>query len=124
MTSDPQQLTISIMSRTVSTVMGRMALLNEEYPAEDFLADMTRMVFKELGTGRKVTRFRAALHNEYVQSLIGDFKAAGAQSAARPHLLQTLKQLKVRTASAGGDSATRAHYANLNDLITRALEVK
>ena len=124
MTSDPQQLTISIMSRTVSTVMGRMALLNEEYPEEEFLADMTRMVFKELGTGRKVTRFRAALHNAYVQQLIENFKGASAQSVARPHLLQTLKQLKTRTASAGGDSATRAHYANLNDLITRALEVK
>ncbi len=100
--------------------------LNKEYTADELLTDMTRMLFKEAGTGRKVSDYRAKLQTTFVSQLISAYAASMATTANRPYVLRTLKQLKQRTASAmnSGDSATKAHYANLNDVISRALEVK
>ena len=128
LTNDPQEFASTIGTTAVVRLMTKIRNndLNKEYTADELLTDMTRMLFKEAGTGRKVSDYRAKLQTTFVSQLISAYEASMATTASRPYVLRTLKQLKQRTASAmnSGDSATKAHYANLNDVISRALEVK
>jgi hypothetical protein len=128
LTNDPQEFTSTIGTTAVVRLMTKVinGNLNKEYTADELLADLTRILFKETTNGRNVSDYRIALQSSFVNQLISAYSAGGVTTVNRPFVLRTLKQLKQRTAGAmnSGDSKTKAHFANLNDCISRALEVK
>lgn len=124
---DPQSLTIRI-GHSVVTRMASAAVverLTSEYPAVDYLSDLSTRLFKELSSGAKVSPYRRDLQATFVSSLIDGFKAADVTDNVRPAYLLTLQKLQARLKSAtSSDALTRAHYASLADAVKRALEVK
>lgn len=127
LTPDPQNITIrighSVVRRMVSgSVVNR---LTSEYPATDYLSDVSTRLFKELSSGTKVSAYRRDLQAAFVAELIDQFKAADVTSKVRPAVLLTIQRLQSRLKSAtSADAVTRAHYASLADAVKRALEVK
>lgn len=124
---DPQSLTIRIGHSVVRTMAsnGVLSRLTSEYPAVDYLTDLTTRLFKELSSGAKVSPYRRDLQAAFVEELIDGFKASDVTDAVRPAYLMTLQQLQTRLKSASSsDALTRAHYASLADAVKRALEVK
>lgn len=130
LTDDPQELTTSYAGNIIMNLMSRLSELNTEYTADEYLADLTKGIMTELDNGKAVTKYRAALQNGYVDRLISIYTnntSAASASSYRPYVVSTLRQLQTKTTSASksnADKATRAHYLNLNDIITRALERK
>ncbi len=114
-TSDPQQLTISIANNAVSNLMNRVNYLNDTYTVEEYLNDLTKMIVPSTA---KPDRYHEAMQSAYVESLISIFKTTGS-TTRRAAALSVLKQLKTKTAA-----STVAHFQNMNDLISRALVIK
>lgn len=124
---DPQVYTESIGKSVVNAMTStyRLGNMTPEYPVSDYLADLTEMLFTELGSGQAATRYRMALQTVYVQNLLGAFTNNDVSWTARPHVLATLKDLQRRLKAArAADSTTRAHFASLADAIDRGLVVK
>ena len=115
---DPQDATIAVGQSAVTGMLNRLYSLNDNYKPAEFLGDMTKALFNA-----RYSKYIAALQTSYVDHLVAIFKG-GSTNALRGHVLETLKTLKTRTASATGDADQRAHYALLHDMIVRALEVK
>lgn len=120
---DPQATTmyegkvlVMLMSNT-SMLKG----LNAEYPAVDYLHDLSEMIFKA-----NPNRYERGLQEIFVNTLIKDFQFTEAYPGAdfRPAVLYTLKQLQKKLARSGGNRVLAAHYASLEDRIARALAVK
>ena len=110
----------------VGSLLNRIDELNENYRADEYLADLSRMLFKEVATHSKVSDYRRALQGSYVRMLIQQLRDSEFSSYS-PFILQTLQQLKAQTGTAAKtapDAQSKAHYAYLCDAITRALEVK
>jgi hypothetical protein len=125
MTSDPQQVTISVGVKTLTTLLGSTSF-NGEYTCQEFYSDLTKMIFKEADTREKVTKYRANIQSEFVNHLISQYKTLAVTSVKRPYILFALKQLKTKTGNAmnsSNDTFTKAHFTNLNDAITRALSI-
>ena len=114
--SDPQTLTTSIGRTAVSQLMNRMGYLNENYTADEYLNDLTQLIIPSVA---KPSRYTEALQNIYVDQLIGIFKSGSTASERRAAALATLRKIKSRTAG-----SSLPHFQNINDLISRALEVK
>lgn len=112
MTPDPQTLTLGIASSVVNSLLARLSALNETYTEQEYLNDLTNLIM----TGN--SRYRQRLQIAYVEGLISMLKGSSTSSAARPYVLQTLKQLQSRTASGN------AHMQQLHDTIARALVIK
>ncbi len=121
--SDPRDLTLELATYGAQLLVSRISQLNALYPAEDYLTDIVRLSFTEAQSGAKVTKYRETLQNTMVNSLISAF---GAQSGSnRGNILQALKDIQKKAQSyAGSDAHTKAHYANLADLIARTLVIK
>ncbi len=127
LTPNPQRVTIDlgcgVMNRMVRSAS--LSRLTDEYPVADYLNDVREKLFKELSSGQKVSDYRKALQATFVSVLAANFSSALLTSPIRPALLSELRTLQNRLKAArSADAATRAHYASLEDAITRALEVK
>ena len=116
------------MSRNVATgLITRLAAalflanLNKEYPVSEYLPDLTKMVFRNLYKSKALNEYQEALQNKFVEVLIADFKDNTTDARVRGEVLKTLKDLRRRMQPLEG---TSAHYANLVDLIDRALVIK
>ena len=121
-TTDPQTMTKSIGEAAVSTMMSRLLELNELYTPQQYLNDLSKLVFSELDSNSKVTPYRMALHNSMLSYLKRFFNYGNDK--IQPAVLYTLQQLqkKAKTAStAAPDADSRAHYANIYDQIGRQL---
>lgn len=114
--SDPQTLTISVGRSAILQLVNRVSALNETYTVDEYLKDLTQLIVPSTA---KPSRYTEQLQNTYVESLISSFKANNTASTQRAAILATLRQLKARTAG-----SSLPHFQNLNDLISRALEVK
>lgn len=128
-TSDPQQLTVTVGESAINNLVGWGLLdrLNTEYTADELLADLTRMLFKEADSHTKVSPYRAALHNVYVSRLVSLYNGGAQRTSSRPAVLYTLRQLRDKTKKAAvsaPDMVSRSHFASLNDILERALAVK
>lgn len=125
---DPQNLTLRV-GRPVLQLMlrhSRLADMNPEYTADEYLKDIVNSLFKETATGAKVSPYRRKLQALCVGSLVQTFGVVKAQpsDASRAVVLAALKSLKQRLSAArGADAETKAHYASLSDAIARALEM-
>ena len=58
--ADPQTLTIGVGQTVVTNMMNRLDYLNTLYKPQAYLTDLTKMVFTELDTNKKVTPYRMA----------------------------------------------------------------
>lgn len=124
---DPQAWLASFGHNMLSRIVSYSKLdrLNAEYPVEDYLADVERMLFSELSSGTNVSHYRRRLQNAFVATLTGYMKDSSLLSPARPAVLSTLQDLRQKLARAtAADKVTKAHYASLYDAVNRALEVK
>lgn len=117
--ADPQTITISVGRTAISNAVARITSLNDNYKPSEFLADMTKMLF----AASRFDKYTAALQSTYVEVLISYYKSFGTSNPTRGHVMEMLKTLKTRTAATVGDADLRAHYSQLNDAITRALNV-
>ena len=126
LTKDPQSVTISVGNSLVRKLVAKSTLdnLNADYPATAYLPEVTELIFKELKSKVKVTPYRKALQSTFVNELTQYFKQSTTTSPARPTVLKTLTQLQHSLKMAGTDAASVAHYANLSDMISRALVIK
>ena len=95
------------------------------YKPEEYLSDLTGMVFSELGKGRAVDSYRRYLQRRFVTSAIEVVNSSNAATSdARTLLLATLLDLQKRAAKAkSSDSLTNAHWQALAKQIGDALEV-
>jgi len=116
---NPQAVTINVGRSAIQNAVARITSLNDNYKPAEFLNDMTKMLF----TGAKYNKYNAALQSAYVEILISYFKSFGTNNPTRGYVIEMLKTLKTKTANAAGDADLRAHYAQLNDAIARALNI-
>ena len=125
---DPQSLTLRVGCPVLQLMLrhSRLADMNPEYTADEYLKDIVNSLFKETTTGAKVSPYRRNLQALCVGSLVQTFGVVKAQpsDASRAVVLSALKSLKQRLSAArGADVETKAHYASLSDAIARALEM-
>jgi len=114
MVADPSTLTRPIASSGVARLIGRALYLNDLYKADEYFADLNRMIMKDAAQ-RNLTPYREALQTSYVNGLIGRLQT----EKIRPYVLQALKQLQRQLAT-----GTTAHAIALKDTIDRALVIK
>ena len=123
--SNPQQMTNSVGETVVTNLMNRLESLNDLYKPQAYLADLTKMIFTELDTNKKVSPYRVALQNTMLMHLTRAY--GNGNQAVRPAVLYTLQQLEKKTKAASQsapDAESRAHWASLYDQIGRLLSWK
>ena len=94
------------------------------YSPEEYLDDLTGMVFSELGKGGKVDPWRRYLQRRFVSAAVSSVSAASAQASdGRNLLVGKLLDLQKKAAKAkSSDSATQAHWTALSRQIETALK--
>ena len=94
------------------------------YTPEEYLDDLTDMVFEELYKGRKTDSYRRYLQRQYVTSALEVVTGRAAEGTdARTLLLGKLTELQKKTAKAkSSDAATQAHWQDLAKMIEKALK--
>jgi hypothetical protein len=101
-------------------------LYGNEYSVADVMNDLTKAIFDaDIKTNANV--YRQYLQTAYVQIIasIIDPKNATYDDVAKAAALNTLKKIKTQLAAAvSTNEETKAHRANLQFIITNALEVK
>ena len=125
LTSKPQTLTTSVGETVVTNLMNRLDELNDLYKPQAYLADLTKLIFTELDTNKKVSPYRVALQNNMYFHLSRAY--GNGNQAVRPAVLYTLQQLEKKTKAASQsapDAESRAHWASLYDQIGRLLSWK
>ena len=122
---DPQNLTTNVGVRAVSNLMDRLDHLNEFYSPQEYLTDLTKLIFSEADARKKVTRYRIALQNEMLRNLRQAY--GNNNTSIQPAVLYTLQQIqkKAKAASISApDAESRAHWASVYDQIGRSLTWK
>ena len=123
---DVQTLTIQVGNGVMSRLLNTRKLdgMTTEYSAAEYLDDLSEKLFKEVKAGTDVSRYRMALQQNYVQTLINYYyQAKDLSRSARPAVLGALTDLSKLLAHAKGNKTTQAHYASLADAIARALNI-
>ena len=123
--ANPQAITNGVGETVVTNLMNRLDELNDLYKPQAYLADLTKLIFTELDTNKKVSPYRVALQNNMFFHLSRAY--GNGNQAVRPAVLYTLQQLERKTKAASQtapDSESRAHWASLYDQIGRLLSWK
>ena len=105
--------------------MDRLDHLNEFYSPQEYLTDLTKLIFSEADARKKVTRYRIALQNEMLRNLRQAY--GNNNTSIQPAVLYTLQQIqkKAKAASTSApDAESRAHWASVYDQIGRSLTWK
>jgi len=105
--------------------MGQFAVYGAgNYAPEDYLDDLTGMVFEELYKGRKTDSWRRYLQRQYVSTALEIVTGRPAEGTdARTLLLGKLTELQKKTAKAkSSDTATQAHWQDLAKMIEKGLK--
>ncbi len=94
------------------------------YKPEEYLSDLTGMIFSELDKGRAVDSYRRYLQRRFVSSAIEVVNSTAAAAAdGRTLLLATLMDIQKKAAKAkSSDSVTKAHWQAIAKQISDALE--
>ena len=114
LTPDPEELTIRVATYGIGYLMNRLGYLNDQYKADEYLRDLSRMIMKDANASN-LSKYRQRLQKEYVDYLV----AYTQRNTIRPYVLQTLKQLQRQLAG-----STTAHAIALKDTIDRELVIK
>lgn len=127
----PSSLYITLADISVSPLVSASTLdnMNSNYPVQEFLPELQKMLFKELSSGKAVTTYRRILQRSFVDGLVKYFNQNKDHSASDglACTLLVLKDLQKKIASASNrvsDNMTRAHYIQISDEISRALVIK
>ena len=123
--ANPQSITNGVGETVVTNLMNRLDELNDLYKPQAYLADLTKLIFTELDTNKKVSPYRVALQNNMFFHLSRAY--GNGNQAVRPAVLYTLQQLERKTKAASQtapDAESRAHWASLYDQIGRLLSWK
>jgi len=96
------------------------------YKPEEYLSDLTGMIFSELDKGRAVDSYRRYLQRRFVSSAIEVVNSsAAATSDGRTLLLATLMDIQKKAAKAkSSDSVTKAHWQAIAMQIEDALKLQ
>ena len=94
------------------------------YAPEEFLDDLTDMIFEELYKGRATDSWRRYLQRTYVSSALEVIASRVAEGTdARTLLLGKVTELQKKAAKAkSSDAATQAHWTELSKMIEKALK--
>ena len=94
------------------------------YTPEEYLDDLTGMIFEELYKGRATDSWRRYLQRTFVASAIDMVGSKAAEGTdGRTLLIGTLMDLQKKAAKAkSSDSATQAHWQDLAKMIEKALK--
>ena len=111
--ADPNDLTRSVATRNIARLIDRLYYLNDLYKADEYIADLNRLIMKDAAQAN-LSIYRKTLQTQYVNTLIGQLN-----KSQRPYVLQALKQLQKKLAT-----ASTAHAVALKDAIDRALVIK
>lgn len=115
-----------ILSANTMSRMNNSSLYGNSYMITDMLSDLTSAVFKsDLATN--VNLYRTNLQTEYIKGLavIATGTTGSYDNSSRAAAYYTLRKIKAMLATAvSTNETTRAHRANLNFLIDKALTVK
>ena len=123
--ANPQSITNGVGETVVTNLMNRLDELNDLYKPQAYLADLTKLIFTELDTNKKVSPYRVALQNNMFFHLSRAY--GNGNQAVRPAVLYTLQQLERKTKAASQtapDAESRAHWASLYDQTGRLLSWK
>jgi len=112
--ADPNALTNRIAFNGVQSLLNRLGNLNDLYKADEFLADLNRMIMKD-ASQRILSPYRETLQTTYVAGLVARVNDA----KVRPYALQALRQLQRQLST-----TSTAHALSLKDQIDRALVIK
>ena len=95
------------------------------YKPEEYLADLTGMIFTELDKGRAVDSYRRYLQRRFVTSAIEVVNSTNAATSdARPMLMATLMDIEKKASKAkSSDSLTKAHWQAIAMQISDALKL-
>jgi len=126
MNRDTRELTLPIARDAASLLLSRMNYLNELYASDKYIADVVRLCFAETTNGKTVNLYRQTLQTTLVGLLIERFNAnkTSLSPTMRTNTLMMLNMIQSKVKNAGTDTASRAHFKNIADLIARALVVK
>ncbi len=123
MEADTRDLTTSIAVSVASLLTSRIDYLNELYTAPEYLSDLQRLAFSELGGG-KVSLYRQTLQRSIVNNLIAQWQN-GSVSSEKGSIQQTLQTISRRAkAYSGSDKESKGFYTAIADRIDRALVIK
>jgi hypothetical protein len=115
-----------LLSSSTMTRINNSTLYGNTYTSADMMNDLTNAVFAaDLKTN--VNLYRLNLQTEYVKGLaaIVSTPVTPYDNASKAALLNTLKKIKGLLVTAiSTDEQTKAHRANLNFIIDKALSVK
>jgi hypothetical protein len=115
-----------LLSSSTMSRINNSTLYGNTYTTADMMNDITNAVFAaDLKTN--VNLYRLNLQTEYVKGLAAIVSAPVSpyDNASKAAMLNTLKKIKGLLATAiSTDEQTRAHRANLNFIIDKALSVK
>ncbi len=121
--ADTRKLTTNIATNTALLLVYRIPDLNENYPAANYLDDLLRMAFTELG-GQKVSLYRQELQRAMVSGLVNMWSnnSVASQKGSIQNTLQTIsRRAKAYT---GSDKESKGFYTSLADYIDRTLVIK
>ncbi len=121
--ADAQDLTLPLATYAATTLVSRLDSLNDLYPAEEYLADLVRLTFAEAQTNKPIGKYRETLQTALTDELIKLFR--NGSGSVRGNALLALSDIQAKTQSYRGREAhSKAHFANLADLVARTLAVK
>lgn len=128
-TSTPQQMTVRVGESALASLLSHYVLthMSPRYTVDEYLDDLTAMLFTNEDARQAITPYRAALQGSYVRTLVQTFENGERNAVFRPAVLYTLRRLRdytARAASSAPERASRAHFASLNDVLLRALQIK
>ena len=127
LTPTPESYTRSLGTSVMRNLVRyyKLETLTPEYPVAEYLSDITNALFGG-ARGAKPTAYVRNLQTIFVHTLCSNFNLGLQLQTSKSHAatLATLKDLKKRLATMGGDAETRAHYAALVDHIDRTLVIK
>ena len=94
------------------------------YSPEEYLSDLTGMVFKELYKGGRTDSYRRYLQRRFVSAAIESINGRGAENSdGRTLLIGVLMDIQKKAAKAkSSDAATQAHWQDLAKTIEKALK--
>ena len=98
---------------------------SSNYKPEDYLSDLTGMIFTELGKGGAVDSYRRYVQRRFVSQALEAVKATAATpSEGRTLLLSTLIDIQKKAAKAKSSSApTQAHWKAISAQIEKELDL-
>ena len=122
LTSNPQILTSYVGQYAVTSLLNRLDALNDLYTPQQYLTDLSKLIFTELDSNKKVTPYRIALQNNMLSHLERAFN--NENQKIHPAVLYTLQQLQKKSKAASTsapDVESRAHWGSIYDQIGRIL---